>query len=73
MEYECENYKSVYDPLNKTKLDVLIVKELAEGYFNVVNNRPTYVHKMGAVHEPDRGIRPITNCRMDISVNDFCW
>ena len=32
MHYECENYKSVYDPENKAKLDGIIGKELAEGY-----------------------------------------
>ena len=31
MHYECENDKSVYDPINKAKLDSIIGKKLAEG------------------------------------------
>ena len=50
IEYECENHKSVYDSINKTKLDGMIGKELAEGYFKIVNSKPTlelYLNLMG--------------------------
>ena len=53
MKYECENYKSVYDPINKTQLDGIIGKELAEGYLKIVNSKPTCIHSMGAVPKPD--------------------
>ena len=74
MHYECKNYKSVYEPENKAKLDGIIGKELAEGHLKIVSNKPTCVHSMGAVPKPDGGIRPITDCSMprDISVNNFC-
>ena len=32
MHYEWDNYKSVYEPMDKSKLDGIIDKELAEGY-----------------------------------------
>ena len=74
MHYECDNYESVYDPENKSKLDSIIGKELAEGYLKIVQKKPTCIHGMGAVPKPDGGIRPITNCSMprDISVNNYC-
>ena len=74
MQYECENYSSVYSIENKSKLDSIIGKELSEGYLKIVNKKPTCVHSMGAVPKPDGGIRPITDCSMprDISVNNFC-
>ena len=74
MYYECENYKSVYDTVNKSKLDSIIGKELAEGYLKIVQEKPTCIHSMGAVPKPDGGIRPITDCSMprDISVNNYC-
>ena len=74
MHYECENYKSVYDPENKSKLDSIIGKELAEGYLKIVQEKPTCIHSMGAVPKPEGGIRPITDCSMprDISVNNYC-
>ena len=74
MHYGCENYKSVYDPVNKSKLDSMIGKELKEGYFKIVPEKPTCIHSMGAVPKPDGGIRPITDCSMprDISVNNYC-
>ena len=74
MQYECENYSSVYTIENKSKLDSIIGKELSEGYLKIVNKKPTCVHSMGAVPKPDGGIRPITDCNMprDISVNNFC-
>ena len=34
MQYECENYSSVYTMENKSKLDSIIGKELSEGYLN---------------------------------------
>ena len=49
MHYECENYKSVYEPENKAKLDGIIGKELAEGYLNFFSDKPTCIHSMGAV------------------------
>ena len=74
MQYECENYSSVYTIENKSKLDSIIGMELSEGYLKIVNKKPTCVHSMGAVPKPDGGIRPITDCSMprDISVNNFC-
>ena len=74
MQYECENYSSVYTIENKSKHDSIIGKELSEGYLKIVNKKPTCVHSMGAVPKPDGGIRPITDCSMprDISVNNFC-
>ena len=70
----CENYKSVYEPVNMAKLDGIIGKELAEGYLNIDKNKPDCIHSMGAVPKPDGGIRPIINCSMrkDISVNNYC-
>ena len=56
MHYECENYKSVYDPENKAKLDSIIGKELAEGYLKIVQEKPTCIHSMGAVPKPDGGL-----------------
>ena len=74
MHDECENYKSVYEPENKAKLDGIIGKELAEGYLKIVSKKPTCIHSMGAVSKPNGGIRPITDCSMpsNISVNNFC-
>ena len=46
----------MYDPINKTKLDGIKWKELAEGYLKIVNNRPTCVHSMGAIPKPDGGL-----------------
>ena len=56
MHYECENYKSVYDPENKAKLDSIIGKELSEGYLKIVHEKPTCIHSMGAVPKPDGGL-----------------
>ena len=69
-----ENYKSVYDPINKDKLDSIIRKELKEGYLKIVPKTPTCIHSMGTVPKSDGGIRPITDCSMprDISVNNYC-
>ena len=74
MQYECENYSSVYTPENKAKLDNIIGKELSEGYLKIVNSKPVCIHSMGAVPKPGGGIRPTTDCSMpkDISVNNFC-
>ena len=74
MHYECENYKSVYDPKNKAKLDSIIGKELPEGYLKIVQQKLTCIHSMGAVPKPDGGFRRITDCSMprDISVNNYC-
>ena len=74
MQYECENYSSVYTIENKSKLDSIIGKELSEGYLKIVNKKPTCVHSMRAVPKPDGGIRPTTDCSIprDISVNIFC-
>ena len=76
MEYECDNYKAVHDPINETKLDGIIGKELAEGYLKIVKEKPTCVHSIGAVPKRDRGIRHITDCSRpmpkSISVNNFC-
>ena len=74
MQYECENYKTVYDPLNNEKLDNIIRKELKEGNLKIVPEKPTCIHSMGAVPKPDGGIRPITDCSMprDISVDNYC-
>ena len=55
MHYECENYKSVYDPMNNAKLDFIIGKELGEGYLKVVTKKPICIHSMGAVPKPDGG------------------
>ena len=73
MHYEYEDYKSVYDPANKAKLDSIIGKELAEGYLKIIQEKPTCIHSIGAVPKPDGGIRPITDCSMprDISVNNY--
>ena len=51
MHYECDNYKSVYDPIIKSKLGGII----AEGYLKVVTKKPTCIHNMGAVPKPDGG------------------
>ena len=56
MQYECENYSSVYTIENKSKLDSIIGKELSEGYLKIVNKKPTCVHSMGAVPKPDGGL-----------------
>ena len=73
MHYECDNYKFVYEPINKSKLDGIIGKELAEGYSKVVTKKTTCIHSMGAVPKPYGGIRPIADCSMprDISVNHY--
>ena len=44
MQCECENYKSVYDPVNKDKLNSKIGKELEEGYLKIVPEKPTCIH-----------------------------
>ena len=74
IKYECENYKSVYDPINVSKLNSIIGKELAEGYLKIVKEKPDCIHRIGAVPKLDGGIRPISDCSMPrvISVNDFC-
>ena len=72
MKYECENYKSVYEPINKTKLDGIIGKELAEGYSKIVKDEPDCIHSMPAVPKPDGGIRPITDCSMPRDISNFC-
>ena len=56
MHYECENYKSVYDPENKAKLDSISGKELSEGYLKIVHEKLTCMHSMGAVPKPDGGL-----------------
>ena len=74
MHYECENYKSVYDPVNKAKLDSINGKKLSEDYLKIVQEKTICLHSIGAVPKPDGGIRPITYCSMlrEFSVNNYC-
>ena len=39
MHYEWDNYNYVYEPVNKSKLDGIIGKELAEGYLKVFTKK----------------------------------
>lgn len=72
--YECDNYLSILSEFSRPQMDVIIQRELAEGYLSVVKSPPTCVHAFGAVPKGKTGIRPITDCSRPVgkSVNSSC-
>lgn len=72
--YCCDNYKSIMDPVAKSKMDKIIASEMDEDMVSLVNYQPACVHALGAVPKPDGNIRPITDCSrpIDVSVNFHC-
>lgn len=44
-----ENYSSILIPEVKEKMDILIEKELAEGFIEIVKDKPKCSHSLGAI------------------------
>lgn len=72
-ENHCGNYRLVlagdqYDCINN-----IITKEISEGKYVQVSERPFNVHALGAVLKTDTSYRPITDCKRPLyqSVNNF--
>ena len=70
MHYECDKYSSVYTPENKAKMNIIIGKELSEGYQKIVNSKPTCIHSIGAVPKPDGGFKAYH--RLQYAKGHFC-
>ena len=72
--YQCSNYSSILDPVNKSKMNRIIERELKEGMIQEAKSPPHCIHALGAVPKPDGGIRPITDCSRPtgLSVISFC-
>ena len=72
--YECANYSSILDDDSRSKMDIIIRRELDEGMISIVDSKPKCVHALGAVPKASGGIRPITDCSRPLgkSINNFC-
>ena len=70
---ECKNYKSALGE-NKHLVDAIVNKEILEGRYRIVSEKPTIVSALGAVPKSDGGIRLIQDCSRPegTSVNDQC-
>ena len=71
--YDCQNYLSCFDGHNAEKMKTVIAKEVNEGKFSIVINKPSQIHALGAVPKPNGSVRHITDCSRPLknSVNNF--
>lgn len=60
--YECENYESILQEGVVEKMNDLINSELDNGALSIVEDKPVFIHALGAVMKPDGDVRPITDC-----------
>lgn len=69
--YDCLNYRSILDSDSKSKMDMTLAQEIDNDILMVTEAKPHYIHALGAVGKPDRGICLITNCSSPegVSVN----
>lgn len=56
------NYKSIVQEGVVEKMNNLIYQELENGALTIVEDKPFFVHALGAVMKPDLDVRPITDC-----------
>lgn len=72
--YICTNYSSILDVKSKAAMDVILARELNEGFISQVNVKPTCIHALGAVPKGADDIHPITDCSRPEgrAVNDNC-
>lgn len=64
--YDNRNYLSILSNINKCKMDEIVNREICNGMLEVVKQKPTCIHSLGAVDKPDGGIRPITDCSLPL-------
>lgn len=72
--YCCPNYSSCFSEENKSKLEVLISKEIESGKLTITTQKPKCVHALGVISKKESNkIRPITDCRRPLneSINNY--
>ena len=71
--YECKNYNSCFTDDNLSKMNDVLLSELAAEKISYADSKPLQIHALGAVPKPNGSVRHITDCSMPtkISVNNF--
>lgn len=57
-----QNHKSALDPVNRYRMDELILEEIQAGNYIVTDEKPKIVSALAAIPKSDMDIRPIHDC-----------
>ena len=71
--YDRSNYKSCFIEENFSKMNNILLSELASGKLSYAAEKPLQIHSLGAVAKPNGAVRHMTDCSMPdkLSVNNF--
>jgi len=70
---ETSNYRSATGPETRDLVEAAILSELEQGHYRVVDQKPTIISALGAVHKDNGDIRLIHDCSRPRggAVNDY--